>query len=287
MAMCVYTIEGPNGCLYIGSTKDFDVRISRHLEKLKKGRHHSPHLQLAYNKHGESAFTFAILEVVTCQEHLFTAEQGWLDAAFAAMPRRAIYNALPSAGSARGYKHTAKARQNMSMAQKGRSVSEEQRQKIAQTLKGRPLAPHVLDQFRVVNIGRTYDMQHRERIALGQTGGKLYTIVAPDGTIYEKVANVLEFAKEHGIDHSIAGLWRAINGQRKQYRGWRGWAEGAEPIPQKQSYTVIAPDGTRYSGITNPNAFAKEHGIDGHCLRAVLRGDRVQHKGWTGFREAD
>lgn len=51
------------GKIYIGSTKCFEKRRSEHFGNLKNNRHHSRYLQNSYNKHGEGAFVFEIIEV--------------------------------------------------------------------------------------------------------------------------------------------------------------------------------------------------------------------------------
>jgi hypothetical protein len=187
-----------------------------------------------------------------------------------------------------GMKHTVAARRKIAAASTGRPSpkSEEQRRRISATLKGRPLAPHVREAFVKVNIGRTYDEERRTNISLGQTNGRLCTFVSPDGTRYEHIVNIEQFARDHELNGD--GLNRCIMGSRKQYRGWQGWIEGQAnaPLFVRMSYTIIDPNGTEYPHITNPNAFAKKHGLDGHGLRAMLRGVRDHYKGWTGFKEA-
>ena len=51
-----------NGKVYIGSSKDYSKRWKRHIADLRTGNHHSIHLQRAYDKHGESAFEFEVIE---------------------------------------------------------------------------------------------------------------------------------------------------------------------------------------------------------------------------------
>lgn len=62
----VYAIVNElNGHKYIGSSKDIKNRWYQHRSKLKNNKHHSPHLQNAYNKYGEHRFYFCVLE--TCE----------------------------------------------------------------------------------------------------------------------------------------------------------------------------------------------------------------------------
>lgn len=51
-----------NNKCYIGSTKNFSKRKYEHFNTLSKNKHHSSHLQKAYNKYGREKFVFIILE---------------------------------------------------------------------------------------------------------------------------------------------------------------------------------------------------------------------------------
>ena len=75
----IYAIKNTvNGNTYIGSAKQFARRWRQHLHLLRKGRHHSPYLQAAWNKYGEASFSFDI--VATCElEDLIAQEQHYID----------------------------------------------------------------------------------------------------------------------------------------------------------------------------------------------------------------
>ena len=63
---------------YIGSSKNVRKRIQNHLSSLRKGKHHSVHLQRAYDKYGEGyfeVFAFGYYEV----DSIRSEEQFWLD----------------------------------------------------------------------------------------------------------------------------------------------------------------------------------------------------------------
>ena len=57
-----------NGKFYIGSTKNYHVRKLKHFNDLRKNKHHSIHLQRAFNKYSEKNFDFIIIE--TCYKYL-------------------------------------------------------------------------------------------------------------------------------------------------------------------------------------------------------------------------
>lgn len=61
----VYAIRNlVNGKMYIGSTiNPFNKRWQCHKKRLRKGIHHSEHLQASWNKYGENNFCFEIIEI--------------------------------------------------------------------------------------------------------------------------------------------------------------------------------------------------------------------------------
>lgn len=63
----VNTVTGKR---YVGMTIDYKGRIHKHRNDLKLNKHHSEYLQYSYNKHGEQAFKFEIIE-----RGMFTDEQ--------------------------------------------------------------------------------------------------------------------------------------------------------------------------------------------------------------------
>jgi len=67
------------GKFYIGSTMNKAQRWARHRRELRQWKHVNKHLQAAWNKYGEVAFEFSVLEEVTTPELLFAVEQRYLD----------------------------------------------------------------------------------------------------------------------------------------------------------------------------------------------------------------
>lgn len=67
-----------NGKIYIGSAIRFRKRWDLHKFQLRNNKHENRHLQLAWNKYGEEAFEFKILEYVD-RKNLLRREQEWLD----------------------------------------------------------------------------------------------------------------------------------------------------------------------------------------------------------------
>jgi len=76
----VYQIKNRvNGKIYIGSSVNVQNRVSVHRGRLRKGIHGNPHLQNAWNKYGEYAFEFSLLEEVSVRENAVVIEQWYLD----------------------------------------------------------------------------------------------------------------------------------------------------------------------------------------------------------------
>lgn len=124
-----------NGKCYIGSAVNFHSRKSGHRRSLIKGTHHSAYLQSAWNKYGEQAFVFELVELVHEKDGLIAAEQRWMDADLPA------YNICRAAGSPLGVKHTQETRSKISASNKGRVKSAEAKANMKAACVGRRLPP--------------------------------------------------------------------------------------------------------------------------------------------------
>lgn len=98
----VYKITNTlNGKCYVGSSKHVPRRLYGHRQQLLAGRHHSPKLQRAWDKHGEQAFAFETM--LQCHEKdMLFYEQRLMDGYSAVSDG---YNILPKAGSRLGSPH--------------------------------------------------------------------------------------------------------------------------------------------------------------------------------------
>jgi group I intron endonuclease len=80
----VYQIKNVNNDkVYIGSSKDIRRRMLRHVSRLKRGVHKSPHLQNSWNTYGAEFFEFSVVEEVDLDDDiniLLECEQRWMDA---------------------------------------------------------------------------------------------------------------------------------------------------------------------------------------------------------------
>lgn len=97
--MGIYEIRNTkNNKMYIGSSKNIEVRWKQHKSLLRSGKHHSQHLQYAWDKYGQGSFEFSELEPVPIQGDLFKVEQLWMDKFKSYNPKYG-YNISTVAGS--------------------------------------------------------------------------------------------------------------------------------------------------------------------------------------------
>lgn len=68
-----------NGKFYVGSTVNKKQRWNRHRRELRAGVHKNLNMQASWNKYGEAAFVFEVLEELADPAMLFAAEQKYLD----------------------------------------------------------------------------------------------------------------------------------------------------------------------------------------------------------------
>src|SRR6056297_918320 len=106
-----------SGKVYIGSSASLKHRLYCHKWDLKKSKHHSFLLQRAWDKYGEEAFVFEVIE--HCErEELPVREQHWIDHYTCADPANG-YNRSPTAGTTAGCVKTAKTRARISASKMG------------------------------------------------------------------------------------------------------------------------------------------------------------------------
>ncbi len=202
--------------MYIGSSVAIKRRWSRHRRMLATKTHHSPKLQAAYDKYGQEAFDWQIVEYIDHKDILIEREQFWLDFF------KPVYNvALYAERSHLGRKMSAETRQKMSEAHKKRSgrkwsdeeklihsirmtgkkygrrpykrvLSAETRAKIGAASKGNKYA-----------LGNTPSKEHRDKLSALHKGNKYAAghIDSPETTVKRSIAarNVWARRKELSI----------------------------------------------------------------------------------------
>jgi group I intron endonuclease len=154
MTSGVYAIwrNGAEQC-YIGSSQDVTQRWGNHRRLLRQNKSHSPYLQNSWNKYGEAACAFAMLEECPISI-LLEREQYFIDSL------HPVFNSsLLAAAPARGLRRTAEQRARLSAAAKIRGVPASTIEASAAARRGRPLSEATRAKLR----GRVQSPEERAR----------------------------------------------------------------------------------------------------------------------------
>lgn len=135
----IYKIElrRPDGTtsVYVGQSADLKQRIRSHRFYLTRGEHANSHLQAAWNKYGEAAFDFALVEEVEVAR-LCEREEFWIEH-LVARHERGGFNQRIVAQSNRGLKKSPESVMRSNGWRKGRPLSEAHRAAIGAANRGR------------------------------------------------------------------------------------------------------------------------------------------------------
>ena len=143
-----------NGKRYVGSAVSLRKRKRDHWSVLRRDAHRNAHLQNAWNKYGEDAFAFEVLECWE-PEFLVSMEQWWMNML---CPE---YNILPVAGSSLGMRHTDESRSNMSAAQKGRVFTEDHKSNLSTAQIGREHTAETKAKLSAAMKGNTHGLGYK------------------------------------------------------------------------------------------------------------------------------
>lgn len=162
----VYAITNTiNGHRYIGSAIDLVKRKRDHFGALERGKHHNIYLQRAYNKYGADCFVFSVLVYCKCNQ-LIQLEQTAMD------QYKPEYNIAPRAGSQLGFRFTEESRKKMSEKAKGRTFSEEFKEKLRAAFSGKQRPADVRAKISAANKGRTMSDEWRTKLSESHKGNK-------------------------------------------------------------------------------------------------------------------
>jgi len=124
-----------SGRVYIGSATNIQSRWNYHRASFRTGKNCSPYLKNAWDKYGEDAFKFDIIEIVPDKNDLLKREQYWIDYYDAANRERG-FNIAPKAGNLLGTKRSPEAIEKSAQKLRGQKRSDEFRQKISARMQG-------------------------------------------------------------------------------------------------------------------------------------------------------
>lgn len=197
-----------NGKVYVGQSVDIKQRFCTHRYSLRKNKHYNKHLQNSWNKNGESAFEFVILEKCT-DKQLTVLEQKWIDSVENYFNK--IDDVITCCGPANpfyGKKHTDKTKQRMSTARKGRYKGNEN-----------------------PNYGKKHSMETRIRMSV-ECSGKLTAenVLEIKGLLAKNDLSQQQIADRYGIGRTT--VTRIASGNR--WSNITGGAVSPEHVGSKE-----------------------------------------------------
>lgn len=226
----------PTGKFYIGSAVNLYNRKAMHWSTAKSGKHKNPYLQNAWNKYGETEFSFEVLEL-TAKSDLLIREQYWLDETHVC-DRKIGFNACGIAGSPLGLKRGIEAKQRMSDAAKRRiryPNSPEHRNNISLGKKGKYKKPLTIAHRNAIsesNIGRKHSAETRKKIGDKHRGKstsiitqkaqleavcKPWIVIDPNG-VEQLIVNLEKFCRDNGL--VAVCMSNVAHGKQRKHKGW-------------------------------------------------------------------
>lgn len=166
MASAIYAIVNQvTRDMYVGSAVAVSRRWNAHRNLLSKQRHYNLKLQRAYNKYGDKAFDWEIIQFVDDKTKLIDCEQFWIDFF---TPK---YNGRPVANSPLGTKASLETRAKMSASAKKRGFTQEHKQNISKAKKGIcTISEEQKKRLSVLNTGKVYSAEIRVKVSAASTG---------------------------------------------------------------------------------------------------------------------
>jgi group I intron endonuclease len=231
----------PTGKVYVGSTQNLQKRRSHHLFELRQNRHSNTYLQHAWDKYGESAFLFSVLELCPI-ERLIEREQYWIDAT-RCNQRAYGFNRRIVAESDRGLKRGGQALENIRQANKrqdhshlhtpearekarqaaakrrGVAITDDHKAKLSKAKIGTKRNPESVAHFGATIRRQFASLTPEERARRVAPKGmeRVFILTDPEGNEH-RILNLSAFCAERGFDR--AAFTRIMMGKKKNYKGW-------------------------------------------------------------------
>jgi len=144
----------------------FSSRKYNHFRLLKLNKHHSKHLQSAYNKHGIDNFVFEVLEYCL-PEYCISTEQFWMNMLNSCNDKYG-YNMLIVAGNSKGYKRSKESIEKTASKNRGRKMSLEQKEILRKVHTGKTVSQETRDKISKAHKGKKLTLETITKLSLQQ-----------------------------------------------------------------------------------------------------------------------
>lgn len=237
--------------VYIGSTVNLPRRQAQHKHRLRGGTHDNPHLQNAWDKYGEAAFRFEVLEHLE-EGQIYNAEQFWMDT----YRKRGtvLYNTGPIARNAMlGHEFTEEHRRRLSNARKGRKLTEQHRRNIGEGLKGRKCSEETRRKISESNKGLKRTEETKRRVG--------------------RASRARRWTEEHRAKFREARMGHEVTAETRSKIAGRH----ARRYP---AFTHLDTKEVIPAGL-NLSAMCRERRLLNSAMCQVIHGKQSHHKGWV------
>lgn len=200
-----------NGKRYVGSSKNIYVRFRKHLALLNRNFHPNKHLQGAFIKYGGDSFQLNVL--CECDEkELLNKEQYFIDLL------RPEYNQSMIAGRIEMNQQT---KEKISIKNKGRVMSDEQRKLISKTKTGRKASLETKEKMSIIRKAnpRIWTEIQRQEMSKMQKGNQYWLGKKHLQETKDKISKSL---KGHVLSDETKNKISKSNKGRKGSKGFSG-----------------------------------------------------------------
>jgi group I intron endonuclease len=255
-----------NNKFYVGSTANTVERFRTHRNRLRRGKHHTKHLQAAWDKYGEAAFVFHVIEEVPIDKSLQEAEEVWLSnhvgksycyntSLHAAAPWRGVYGPA--------HPHF------------GRPVSEQQKQDISKRLK----EFYAEDITNHPRFGKTHSDETKAKISASKLANPTRHWLGKErnGETKQKIGDAQRGVKKAPRTLSEEGRAKIrAAAEAGHYNNWEGRKHTAESKAKMSKTVFVMPDGILFPSLT---VTLQYYGLKMPTLTRALKSGKPLSKG--------
>lgn len=218
--------------VYIGSALNINYRRNVHICQLKKGNHHSRHLQRFFHKYGLNSLKFEIVEIIEDTSVLIEREQHYINVYNSVSPNG--FNIRPIANTNFGVIHSPESieKRRQTFLKKGGFYkhTEEDKKRISNSMKQLVKTPEHIANVSKAKKASNYrpSIESRRKMSLRKIGripsesevlkrSKTFSIVDPSGNIITGI-NFRKYCRDNHLSYS--SMYRLLTGQIKIHKGY-------------------------------------------------------------------